>query len=202
MQRNGGTSRKSYRVFGAFSWSLCSLSGPYSFGQRYRIQVEEALEAYEEEETPENHALVMEGRRRRLEELCKKFEVEARIEHSSLFHRSEPINRCTGRFFKFQEKDFFICNVLKGGSTSWSFFFGENNITAAFIADCRESGSCPEKPELRLLQVRHPLERLLATWRHLFKNGGWKSLDGVASTKPEAKKEMEKTKAGFTWNYF
>ena len=137
--------------------------------------------------------------------------------------RTEPVNRCTGRFFKFDEKDFFICNVLKGGSTSWSFFFGENNITAAFIADCRESGSCPEKPELRLLQVsanrkvkdckrffgnclrfqvRHPLERLLATWRHLFKNGGWKSLDGVASTKPEAKKEMEKTMAGFTWNYF
>lgn len=46
------------------------------------------------------------------------------------------------------------------------------------------------------------MERLLATWRHLFKNGGWKSLDGVASTKPEAKKEMEKTMAGFTWNYF
>ena len=67
--------------------------------------------------------------------------------------RTEPVNRCTGRFFKFDEKDFFICNVLKGGSTSWSFFFGENNITAAFIADCRESGSCPEKPELRLLQV-------------------------------------------------
>jgi len=145
---------------------------------------------------------VMEGRRKRLEELCKKFEVETRIEHSSLFHRSEPINRCTGRFFKFQEKDFFICNVLKGGSTSWSFFFGENNITAAFIADCRENGTCPKKSELRLLQVRHPLERLLATWRHLFKNGGWKSLDGAAATKPELKKEMEKKLAGFTWNYF
>merc|ERR1712047_202746 len=39
MQKNGGTSRKSYRVFGAFSWSWCSLSGPYSFGQRHRIQV-------------------------------------------------------------------------------------------------------------------------------------------------------------------
>ena len=46
------------------------------------------------------------------------------------------------------------------------------------------------------------MERLLATWRHLFKNGGWKSLDGLASTKPEAKKEMEKKMAGFTWNYF
>ena len=46
------------------------------------------------------------------------------------------------------------------------------------------------------------MERLLATWRHLFKNGGWKSLDGVAATKPEARKEMEKKLATFTWNYF
>ena len=46
------------------------------------------------------------------------------------------------------------------------------------------------------------MERLLATWRHLFKNGGWKSLDGLASTKPEAKKEMEKKMAQVTWNYF
>ena len=75
------------------------------------------------------------------------------LQVSKLALRSEPINRCTGRFFKFQEKDFFICNVLKGGSTSWSFFFGENNITAAFIADCRENGTCPKKSELRLLQV-------------------------------------------------
>ena len=58
----------------------------------YLIKVEEALEAYEEEETPENHALVMEGRRRRLEELCKKFDIETRIEHSSLFHRWQHLN--------------------------------------------------------------------------------------------------------------
>ena len=46
------------------------------------------------------------------------------------------------------------------------------------------------------------MERLLATWRHLFKNGGWKSLDGAAATKPDLKKEMEKKLASFTWNYF
>ena len=56
------------------------------------------MEAYEEEETPENHALVMEGRRRRLEELCKKFEVETRIEHSSLFHRWQHFKK--GQSFK------------------------------------------------------------------------------------------------------
>ena len=67
------------------------------------------------------------------------------------------------------------------------------------------SGICSLEERLMMMsrfQVRHPLERLLATWRHLFKNGGWKSLDGVAATKPEAKKEMEKKLATFTWNYF
>ena len=163
------------------------------------------MEAYEEEETPENHALVMEGRRKRLEELCKKFEVETRIEHSSLFHRwkhfkkvkvsklgsrSEPINRCTGRFFRFQEKDFFICNVLKGGSTSWSFFFGENNITAAFIADCRENGTCPKKSELRLLQVstvrsgsedQSSVLRFVTRWSACWPPGGISSKMGAGS---------------------
>ena len=137
------------------------------------IEVQEALDDLEGVEEPQNHWLVMEERKKSLKEQCKKFAIDTRIEHSSLFHRwecsvrmnhskslrTEPVNRCTGRFFKFDEKDFFICNVLKGGSTSWSFFFGENNITAAFIADCRESGSCPEKPELRLLQVDLQIEK-------------------------------------------
>ena len=62
------------------------------------IKVEEALEAYEEEETPENHALVMGGRRKRLEELCKKFDVETRIEHSSLYHRWQHFRQKCSKF--------------------------------------------------------------------------------------------------------
>ena len=46
------------------------------------------------------------------------------------------------------------------------------------------------------------MERLLATWRHLFKNGGWKSLEGVDAIKPQVREKMEKRLAGFTWNYF
>ena len=51
------------------------------------IDVQEALDELVDVEEPENHWLVMEGRKRRLEEQCKKFAVDTRIEHSSLYHR-------------------------------------------------------------------------------------------------------------------
>ena len=53
------------------------------------IEVQEALEELEFEEGPENHWLVLEGRKRRLEEQCKKFAVDTRVEHSSLYHRCQ-----------------------------------------------------------------------------------------------------------------
>ena len=78
-------------------------------------------------------------------------------------------------------RQFFLCNVLKGGSTSWQVFLAENGIEKKFMADC-PNNRCSERPDLRLLQVRHPLERLLATYRHLFKNGGWKGSIKISRT--------------------
>ena len=51
------------------------------------IEAEEALEELQFEEEPEDHWLVLEGRKRRLKEQCKKFAVDTRVEHSSLYHR-------------------------------------------------------------------------------------------------------------------
>ena len=51
------------------------------------IEVQEALDELVDVEEPENHWLVLEGRKRRLEEQCKNFAVDTRIEHSSLYHR-------------------------------------------------------------------------------------------------------------------
>ena len=51
------------------------------------IEAEEALEELEFEEEPEDHSLVLEGRKRRLEEQCRKFSIDTRVEHSSLYHR-------------------------------------------------------------------------------------------------------------------
>ena len=35
----------------------------------------------------------------------------------------------------------------------------------------------PSEIDFRIVQVRHPMERLLGTWRHLFNDGGWRSLE-------------------------
>ena len=51
------------------------------------IEVQEVLEELEGVEEPQNHVLVMESRKRRLEEQCKKFAFDTRIEHASLYHR-------------------------------------------------------------------------------------------------------------------
>ena len=97
--------------------------------------------------------------------------------YSSIFQKHIKNNECTGTYFKVEGKDHFICFALKSGSTSWQVFFAENQIKTAYIADCAKNSTCPKFPEVRILQVRHPFERLLSTYRHLFKNGGWKSLE-------------------------
>jgi hypothetical protein len=166
------------------------------------LSAERAASGSSQAESTERHRAVMEERRERMREQCKHYAGELRSQHGSIYHRAEPVNRCTGTFFNIDKRDYFICNVLKGGSTSWRFFFGENNITSAFLDECRPKGTCPSNPQLRLVQVRHPLERLLATWRHVFRSGGWKNLDGGANTRPEVRARMDGEFARFTWNYF
>ena len=88
------------------------------------------------------------------------------------------------------KRNHFICNVLKGGSTSWDVFFQENNISNIKTFYCDYTGGdgggghCSDNPHLRILQVRHPFERLVSTYRHVFKAGGWKSLDQMYSANP------------------
>ena len=47
------------------------------------IKVQKILRAFEDEEIPENHLLMMERRKRRLEEECKKFNGEKKLENLS-----------------------------------------------------------------------------------------------------------------------
>jgi len=87
------------------------------------------------------HRRDMDSRRDRLRTLCNQYGDTMRAEHGSIYNRLEPINKCTGTYFNVHSKDYFICNVLKGGSTSWRFFFGENNITSSLMADWPEVSS-------------------------------------------------------------
>ena len=110
--------------------------------------------------------------------MCIEFNNSMVLEHSSFYYKEKRANPCTGTHFQLNERSHFICNVLKGGSTSWEMFFAENKIQNTKIADCSSDQSkCPSFPDVKIIQVRHPFERLLSTYRHVFKNGGWKSLD-------------------------
>ena len=84
------------------------------------------------------------------------------------------MNKCTARYLEVKGKNVLMCSVLKAGSTSWKTFLRRNNIKTSLLAECKD---CPNEKHVRIIQVRHPMERLLATWRHVFKNGGWKSLE-------------------------
>eukprot|EP00090_Calanus_glacialis_P012606 TRINITY_DN21202_c0_g1_i1.p1 TRINITY_DN21202_c0_g1~~TRINITY_DN21202_c0_g1_i1.p1 ORF type:complete len:347 (-),score=75.10 TRINITY_DN21202_c0_g1_i1:75-1115(-) len=152
------------------------------------------LQAVEQEAVPQvviDHKKRLELRRARLQSVCSEYGLSMRVEHGSVFRRKKLVNRCTGSFFHVEGKDHFICNVLKGGSTSWQVFFGENNITRTFLEACEDNHNCPTSSTagLKLVQVRHPLERLLATYRHIFKNGGWKALDLNYQGNPKLEQE-------------
>ena len=132
-------------------------------------------------EAPIEHKKLFAERRSRLQAVCRQIQQIMRVEHSSVFKRKKLVNSCTGTYFQIQEKVHFICNVLKGGSSSWKAFFGENKIPILILGACEDNemfiGNCPSHTKFKLVQVRHPLVRLLATYRHVFKNG-WKSLQG------------------------
>ena len=98
--------------------------------------------------------------------------------------RTQSVNLCTTRYLASDNKNHLLCNVLKGGSTSWQRFLDQNQIPTSLLAECVSRDghyTCPGQFHTRILQVRHPMERLLGTWRHVFKNGGWKLLEAAGA---------------------
>ena len=75
-------------------------------------------------------------RRKRLLSVCGEYGLNYRVEYGSVFKRKDPVNKCTGSYFTLAGKDHFICNVLKGGSTSWQRFLDQNKIPTSLLAEC------------------------------------------------------------------
>ena len=55
---------------------------------------------------------------------------------------------------------------------------------------------------MRIVQVRYPLESVLAAWRHIFKNGGWKPLEDDVISHPKLFKKYEAFYSNIEWSHF
>ena len=75
-----------------------------------------------------DHKARLHQRSLRVKRICGDFNNSMKLEHNAVYYKEKSANPCTGTHFKLKEKDHFICNVLKGGSTSWEIFFKENKI--------------------------------------------------------------------------
>ena len=73
-------------------------------------------------------------RAKRVKEKCGIYRNEMRVEGQALHYTKDTINKCTNINFDVNEKDFSICNVLKGGSLSWKQFFLHYKIPFTFLA--------------------------------------------------------------------
>ena len=50
--------------------------------------------------------------------------------------------------------------------------------------------------------MRHPFDRLLSTWRHIFHSGGWRLLERQFVDNPELAKDFEAAYENITWPLF
>ena len=133
---------------------------------------------------------------------CRVYRVNTRSEWASLYRSKDSVNRCTNIHFAVNNKQFSICNVLKGGSLSWKQFFLYYHIPHTFLDDCKKTANCPNSVHSKIVQVRHPFERLLSTWRHIFKGGGWKLLEKRFLANPELANLLASEYGKITWEVF
>ena len=80
---------------------------------------------------PVDYKAVLDWRVSRLRHVCRHLKNQMAAEHSSLYHRHQKLNKCTTSYFTIKGTNHIICNILKGGSTSWNVFFGEDSSSEA-----------------------------------------------------------------------
>lgn len=123
-----------------------------------------------------NATLEMANRRKLLENVCNQMNDKFRPEYISLF-QTKPKGRFS--FFKNEGISYMMCNIQKCGSTSWSSFTHELkneaikkhlNLSMDFKIPSVDEPPWSEygQTSINIIQVRHPLERLLSSWRYVF----------------------------------
>jgi len=124
-----------------------------------------------------------ESRSKLMKDVCDKYRDPFRPENRGL-HQSWPaLSHFT--FFKVAGKAHAMCNSLKAGSNSWNIFMDrvqqqqlqeEHAGGHTAVRDTEAATSLPANsscwpdcaPRMHLVQVRHPLQRLVSAYRYVF----------------------------------
>jgi hypothetical protein len=149
--------------------------GPAKEGRGYDLQADFSYRYFDlVEQDLLRNVSTFEQRGSLVEEVCAKYSDPFRPESRGL-HESWPPADC----FQFLQlaagSSLAMCQVLKAGSSSWTVYTDRARTrlgSATVLAPLKQppAGCWPECGEQRthVVQVRHPLRRLLSAYRHVF----------------------------------
>lgn len=108
-------------------------------------------------------------RREKFKKVCEKYNNFFRPQYRGLYNRdTKKIHEVT-TYFRTKGRMNLLITFPKVGSTSWLHYWNKHNIEIG--EDCDNCG----RSELKniIIQVRHPLEKLVSAYRHVIETKFW-----------------------------